>query len=114
MSRSIIPASTLPINPSTGSFADQNTRDSSGKNTLPRLRFTNQPGNSCKGSRLPSIKLLKAEKEQLLQKKKEEQKNYHYYRDYQRELNTVCSNVDKILGQARTRQPEKQKGADIS
>ena len=70
-------------------------------------------GQSADG-RLPSIKLLKAEKEQLLQKKKEEQKNYHYYRDYQRELNTVCSNVDKILGQARTRQPEKQKGADIS
>ena len=70
-------------------------------------------GQSADG-RLPSIKLLKAEKEQLLQKKKEEQKNYHYYRDYQRELNTVCSNVNKILGQARTRQPEKQKGADIS
>ncbi len=70
-------------------------------------------GQSADG-RLPSIKLLKAEKEQLLQKKKEDQKNYHYYRDYQRELNTVCSNVDKILGQARTRQPEKQKGADIS
>ena len=70
-------------------------------------------GQSADG-RLPSIKLLKAEKEQLLQRKKEEQKNYHYYRDYQRELNTVCSNIDKILGQARTRQPEKQKGADIS
>ena len=70
-------------------------------------------GQSADG-RLPSIKLLKAEKEQLLHKKKEAQKNHHYYRDYQKELNTVCSNVDKILGQARTRQPEKQKGADIS
>ena len=70
-------------------------------------------GQSADG-RLPSIKLLKAEKEQLLHKKKEAQKTYHYYRDYQKELNTVCSNVDKILGQARTRQPEKQKGADIS
>ena len=70
-------------------------------------------GQSADG-RLPSIKLLKAEKEQLLHKKKEAQKTYHYYRDYQKELNTVCSNVDKILGQARARQPEKQKGADIS
>ena len=70
-------------------------------------------GQSADG-RLPSIKLLKAEKEQLLHKKKEARKTYHYYRDYQKELNTVCSNVDKILGQARTRQPEKQKGADIS
>ena len=70
-------------------------------------------GQSADG-RLPSIKLLKAEKEQLLHKKKEARKTYHYYRDYQKELNTVCSNVDKILGQARARQPEKQKGADIS
>ena len=64
--------------------------------------------------KLPSIKLLKAEKEKLLQQKKEAQKTYHYYRDYQKELNTVCSNVDKILGQPNTRQPEKQKSADIS
>ena len=70
-------------------------------------------GQSADG-KLPSMKLLKAEKEKLLQQKKEAQKTYHYYRDYQKELNTVCSNVDKILGQPNTRQPEKQKSADIS
>ena len=64
--------------------------------------------------KLPSMKLLKAEKEKLLQQKKEAQKTYHYFRDYQKELNTVCSNVDKILGQPNTRQPEKQKSTDIS
>ena len=64
--------------------------------------------------KLPSMKLLKAEKEKLLQQKKEAQKTYHFYRDYQKELNTVCSNVDKILGHPNTRQPEKQKSADIS
>ena len=63
---------------------------------------------------LPSMKLLKAEKEKLLRQKKEAQKTYHYYRDYQKELNTVCSNVDKILGHLHTRQSEKQKSADIS
>lgn len=63
---------------------------------------------------LPSMKLLNTEKEKLLRQKKEAQKTYHYYRDYQKELNTVCSNVDKILGQPHTRQPEKQKGTDIS
>lgn len=57
--------------------------------------------------KLPSMKLLKAEKEKLLQQKKEAQKTYHYFRDYQKELNTVCFNVDKILGQTHTRQPEK-------
>ena len=63
---------------------------------------------------LPSMKLLNMEKEKLLRQKKEAQKTYHYYRDYQKELNTVCSNVDKILGQPHTRQPEKQKSTDIS
>ncbi len=63
---------------------------------------------------LPSMKLLKAEKEKLLRQKKEAQKTYHYYQDCQKELNTVCSNVDKILGKPHTRQPEKQKSADIS
>ncbi len=64
--------------------------------------------------KLPSMKLLKVEKDKLLQQKKEALKTYHYYRDYQKELNTVCSNVDKILGHPNTRQPEKQKSADIS
>ncbi len=70
-------------------------------------------GQSADG-KLPSMKLLKAEKEKLLQQKKEAQKTYHYYQDYQKELNTLCSNVDKILGHLHTRQPEKQKSAGIS
>ena len=64
--------------------------------------------------KLPSMKLLKAEKEKLLQQKIEAQKTYHYYKDYKKELNTVCSNVDKILGHPRIRQPKKQKNTDIS
>lgn len=66
------------------------------------------------GERLPSMKLLKSEKEQLLQRKKQAQENYHYYRDYKKELNTVCANVDMILGKPHSRQTEKQKNADIS
>lgn len=64
--------------------------------------------------RLPSMKLLKAEKDNLLQRKKEAQKTYHYHRDYQKELNTVCSNVNMILGRPHDRQTEKEKGTDIS
>ncbi len=60
------------------------------------------------------MKLLKAEKEQLLQQKSKAQKAYHYYQDYKKELQTVCSNVDMILGQSHTRPSEKQKKADIS
>lgn len=64
--------------------------------------------------KLPSMKLLKSEKEQLLQQKTQAQKSYHYYRDYKKELDTVCSNVDAILGKPHSRQNEKQKSTDIS
>lgn len=64
--------------------------------------------------RLPSLSMLKKEKAQLLQQKKEVQKAYHYYRDYQKELQTVCSNVDIILGKPRSRQPEPQKNTVLS
>ena len=70
-------------------------------------------GYSADG-KLSSMKLLKAEKEQLLQQKKEIQNTYHYYRDYLKELNTVCTNVDMILGQPRSRQQEQQKNTSIS
>ena len=60
------------------------------------------------------MKFLKSEKEQLLQKKTQAQKSYRYYRDYKKELDTVCSNVDAILGKPHSRQNEKQKNADIS
>lgn len=70
-------------------------------------------GQSTDG-RLPSMKLLKAEKDNLLRQKKETQKTYHYYRDYQKELTTVCSNVDMILGRPHNKQTEKEKNTDIS
>lgn len=69
---------------------------------------------NIENNKLPSMKLLKEEKEQLLQQKKDTQKTYYYYRDYKKELNTVRSNVDMILGESRNRQTEKQKNADIS
>ena len=64
--------------------------------------------------KLPSMKLLKEEKERLVIQKKEAQNTYRRYNDYQKELDTVCSNVGMILGQAHSRQPEKHKGTDIS
>ena len=37
-------------------------------------------------------------KEELLKQKKSAQEQYQYYRDYQKELNTVRSNINSILG----------------
>ena len=48
--------------------------------------------------KLPSMKLLKENKEELLKQKKSAQEQYQYYRDYQKELNTVRSNINSILG----------------
>lgn len=64
--------------------------------------------------KLPSIKLLKSEKEQLLLEKEQAQKMYRYYQDYKKELGIVCSNVDLILGRPHTKQIEKLKSPDTS
>ena len=47
---------------------------------------------------LPTMKQLREQKEKLLTQKDILQKQYDYYRDYQKELHTVCRNVDMILG----------------
>ena len=64
--------------------------------------------------KLPSIKLLKEEKEKLLYEKKEAQEKYHYYRDYQKELDTVCTNVHAALGQQHSRGIRKHEREEIS
>ena len=53
--------------------------------------------------KLPTLQTLKAEKEKLLVQKKEAQEKYNYYRDYQKELNTVCTNIHAALGQLNSR-----------
>ena len=60
------------------------------------------------------MQTLKAEKEKLLVQKKEAKEKYHYYRDYQKELNTVCANIHSALGQQHTRPTHKQEREDIS
>ena len=52
--------------------------------------------------KIPSMKSLKAEKEKLTIKRSAQYDTYHYFKEYQKELRTVCSNVDSILGQPHT------------
>ena len=63
--------------------------------------------------KLPSLKRLKSEKAKLLEKKSEALEAYHRCRDYQKELHTVCSNVDALLGQMPLRQHTQEKEKDI-
>lgn len=53
--------------------------------------------------KLPSLKVLKAEKENLVEEKNTKKEMYRHCRDCQKELDTVCSNVDAILSQTRIR-----------
>ena len=64
------------------------------------------------GKRLPSMKTLKAEKEKLTTLKDSQYEAYQNLRGYEKELKTVCTNVDVILGKSHSRQPEKSQ--DIS
>ena len=50
-----------------------------------------------KDGKLPSMKLLKEEKEKLLQQKKLDKEHYQTCQEYQKHLNIICSNIDKIL-----------------
>lgn len=62
--------------------------------------------------KLPSLKVLKAEKEKLMEEKNTKKEIYRHCRDCQKELDTVCSNVDAILGQTHIRHRKKE--MDIS
>ena len=58
--------------------------------------------------RFPTMKDLRAEKEQLTIQKDAQYDTYHYFKDYHRELQTVCANVDNILGTEREVQRKQQ------
>lgn len=48
------------------------------------------------------MKDLRPEKESLTQQKNAQYETYQYFKDYYRELQTVCSNVDSILDRPST------------
>lgn len=58
--------------------------------------------------KFPTMKDLRVEKEQLTIQKDAQYDTYHYFKDYHRELQTVCANVDNILGTEREAQRKQQ------
>ena len=60
------------------------------------------------------MKELRAEKASLLAKRTEQYQTYAYFKDYHKELQTVCSNVDMILHQPTTRETERNKSPELS
>ena len=64
--------------------------------------------------KVPSLKALKAERNQLLQMKDAQSGTYQYFKDYQRELRTASANVDTILGIDHSRAQVREKAQYIS
>lgn len=63
--------------------------------------------------KLPALQTLKAEKEKLLVQKKEAQEKYYYYRDYQKELDTVCTNIHAALRQQQHSIPSRKQEREV-
>ena len=63
--------------------------------------------------KVPSLKELKADRDQHLQMKAAQTKTYQYFKDYQNELSIACTNVDSILGKGRSRNQSKDKAIDL-
>ena len=61
------------------------------------------------GGMVPSLKELKADRDQHLQMKAAQTKTYQYFKEYQKELSIACTNVDSILGKERSRNQSKEK-----
>lgn len=66
------------------------------------------------GGMVPSLKELKADRDQHLQMKAAQTKTYQYFKEYQKELSIVCANVDSILGKDRSRVQSKEKARDLT
>jgi len=64
------------------------------------------------GKKLPSMKALKTEKDKLTALKNSQYEAYQNLHGYEKELRTVCTNVDVILGKDHSRKVEKS--LDIS
>ena len=59
--------------------------------------------------KLPSMKLLKAEKEKLTARKSSQYEAYRNLREYEKELHIVQTNIDTFLGKDRSRQTAQER-----
>lgn len=61
--------------------------------------------------KLPSMKLLKAEKAKLAARKSSQYEAYRNLREYEKELHIVQTNIDTFLGKDRSRQTAQERGS---
>jgi hypothetical protein len=66
------------------------------------------------GQKLPSLKALKAERDDLVLTKNGQYESYQTARMEEKELQTICSNVHQMLDLNQTQTLEKERGTEIS
>lgn len=64
-------------------------------------------------NKLPSMKALYAEKDQLIELQDSQREDFSNRRDYERELRTVSANIDMILGKNREQEQQIEKGKNL-
>ena len=64
--------------------------------------------------KIPSMKSLKEKKEKLTIQRSTQYDTYHYFKEYQKELRTVCANVDSILGHPHIPETDRSQDHTIS
>ena len=65
------------------------------------------------GNKLPSIKALYAEKDRLIELRDTQREDFSNRRDYERELRTVSSNIDMILGKSHEQEQQIENEKDL-
>ena len=65
------------------------------------------------GNKLPSMKALYAEKDQLIELQDSQREDFSNRRDYERELRTVSANIDMILGKNREQEQQIENGKNL-
>ena len=63
--------------------------------------------------KIPSMKSLKQEKENLTIQRKAQQDTYDYFKNYAGEMKMVCANVEAILGRVAAKEAEHTKQYDL-
>ena len=65
------------------------------------------------GNKLPSMKALYAEKDRLIELRDTQRDDFSNRRDYERELRTVSSNIDMILGKSHEQEQQIENEKDL-
>lgn len=65
------------------------------------------------GNKLPSMKALYAEKDRLIELRDTQREDFSNRRDYERELRTVSSNIDMILGKSHAQEQQIENEKDL-